>query len=251
MRIGPGRRAVAADPAARNLSSSSSTTGARTGESQARTTGRSTDPRGAPEWTSPGATNVDLKIVSAEVRTLLADIRTDATELQSKLQAEGLDSILAPTSFAGSARILNARRRLANIKRITDEYERTVIARFSEFPERIYGLNVSDELKEAAVHAFEARQSEVLRKLREIAQLHRSILGEADRLFVFMDGRIGRYKVSDRILFQNAADAERYTAHIERLQALGAKEERAVVENQKAALSRIASMERELIGVGQ
>lgn len=201
-------------------------------------------PRNAPRDSS----DPDFKIVSAEVRTLLADVRTDALELQTKLQAEGMDSILAPTSFAGRARILHARRRLANIKRITDEYERTVMARFDEFPDRIYELNVSDGMKDAALRAFQARRDDGLKKLREIARLHRAILIEADRLFIFMDSRLGRYKVSDQILFQNAADAKTYTAHIERLQSLGARQERFIAENQKAALDKLASIERDLAG---
>jgi hypothetical protein len=244
---------VQIEPARRTTTSARSSGtragGARTSRRSSATSGGSRGSSAPRAFPSPSA--ADLKMISAEMRTLLADIRTDAAELQERLRGQGLDTILAPTSFAGRTQILNARRRLTAIKRITDDYERTVKSRLEEFPDRIYELNVSDELKDAAVDAFQARQGDVLRRLREIAQLHRSILAEADRLFVFMDGRIGRYKVTDRILFQNAADAETYTTHIERLQALGAKEERAVVENQRAALNRIASMERELVEGGR
>ena len=72
-------------------------------------------------------------------------------------------------------------------------------------------------------------------------------LAESDTLFSFIESKIGRYKVSDRILFQDVDDAETYNDYIERIQKLAAKEARATVENQKAALSKLAAMERELL----
>ena len=214
-----------------------------------RTTGvRPTRTTPPPTPTTPRKpSRSDLRVVLGEVRSFLSEVRTDAASLQEQLREEGLDTLLAPTSFSGRTRILDARRRLANIKRITDEYERNIIDRFEGFPDRIRDLNVSGELKDEAVAAFTRSRGEGLRKLREIVQLDRAILVESDKLFSFMESKIGRYKVSDRIMFQDVDDAETYNGYIERIQALAAKEERAVVENQKAALSKLAAMERELL----
>ena len=222
--------------------------------SMSRSNGASISKPLAPRTPGAKATKVprkpsrtDLQVVLGEVRSFLSEVRNDAASLRERLDEEGLDTILAPTSFAGRTRILDARRRLANIKRITDEYEQNVIDRFESFPDRIRDLNVSGTLKEETVAAFSKSRGEGLKKLREIAQLDRAILSESDKLFSFMESKIGRYKVSDRILFQDVDDAETYNDYIERIQKLAAKEERATVENQKAALSKLAAMERELL----
>lgn len=188
----------------------------------------------------------DVKVVQAELRVLRAALRKDNADLRENLEAEGMKSILAPTSFATRERIKDSRRRLANLRRIVDEYERNVVARLDEFPARLRELDVVDGVKEATTTAFEKERADALKRYKEVARLDRAILAEADRLFVFMESRVGRFRVTDRLMFRDAADAETYTVYVERLQELGSQEEQAVAGNEKAVLGKLLSIEREL-----
>jgi hypothetical protein len=206
---------------------------------------RPKSPRNMPK-PGPKPVHPDVKVVQAELRVLRAALRKDGTDLRENLEAEGMTSILAPSSFATRDRIKDSRRRLANLRRIVDEYERNVVARLDEFPARVRGLDVADAVKEATLTAFEKEREESLTKFKEIARLDRSILAEADRLFVFMDSRVGRYRVTDRLVFRDPVDAETYTIYVERLQELGDQEKQAVVDNQQAVLGKLLLVEREL-----
>jgi hypothetical protein len=205
-------------------------------------------PKTPPRNTKPAAKPVhpDVKVVQAELRVLRAALRKDGSDLRENLEAEGMKSILAPASFATRDRIRDSRRRLANLRRIVDEYERNVVARLDEFPTRVNELDVVDGVKQATATAFEKERGESLVKYKEIARLDRAILAEADRLFVFMESRVGRYRVTDRLMFRDPADAETYTVYVERLQELAGQEEEAVAGNEKAVLGKLLSIEREL-----
>jgi hypothetical protein len=187
-----------------------------------------------------------VSVVAATMRTLVDELDEELAERNRRMGKDAIKSLLATNNFLNSKNFAEGKKRIEMLKRIGEDYEQRIIARYDHFPPRLRALDVPNEAKKQLMQAFDRARVANISKLREAAMYDRAVLGEVRELYAFIQSRVGKFSVSTQLWFRDPKDAAIYNSFVKRITDLGQQQQRATEQLHAVAFPKLTEIGKDV-----
>jgi hypothetical protein len=159
---------------------------------------------------------------------------------------DAIKSLLATNNFLNSKNFSEGKKRIEMLKRISDDYEQRIIARYDHFPPRLRALDVPSEAKKQLMQAFERSRAANISKLRESMMYDRAVLGEVRELYAFIQSRVGKFTVSTQLWFRDPKDAAIYNSLCKRINDLSQQQQHSTQQLHTVSFAKLTEIGKDV-----
>jgi hypothetical protein len=187
-----------------------------------------------------------IATVAVAMRTLVDELNDEVAEKQRRSGSDPIKALLAPKNFLNSRNFNDAKKRIDVLKRISEDYEQRVLARYDHFPPRLRALDIPSESKKQLIHAFEGSRASSIGRLREVMMYDRAVFAEVRELYAFIQSRVGKFSVSTQVWFRDPKDAAIYNSLVKRITELNQQQQRAAQQLQQASFAQLMELGKQV-----
>lgn len=187
-----------------------------------------------------------VSAIAATMRTLVDELDEELADRNRRMGKDPVKSLLATNNFVNSRNFGEGKKRIEVLKRVGEDYEQRILARYDHFPPRLRALDIPNEAKKQLMQAFERSRAASIGKLREATMLDRALLGEVRELYAFIQSRVGKFSVGNQLWFRDAKDAAIYNGFVKRINDLGQQQQRATQQLHEQSFAKLTEIGKEV-----
>lgn len=187
-----------------------------------------------------------VSVIAAAMRTLVDELQEELEDRNRRMGKDPVKSLLATSNFLNSKNFSEGKKRIEVFKRISEDYEQRILARYDHFPPRLRALEIPNEAKKQLIQAFERSRIANIGKLREAIMLDRAVLGEVRELYAFIQSRVGKFSVSTQLWFRDPKDAAIYNGFVKRINDLNQQQQRATQQLHGESFAKLTELGKEV-----
>ena len=187
-----------------------------------------------------------VSVIATTMKDLVEELDAELEEKQRRAGKDPVKALLSTNNFANSKNFNEARKRIEALKRISEDYEQRVMARYDHFPPRLRALELPNEAKKQLVQAYERSRASGVSKLREMMMYDRAVLSELRELYAFIQSRVGKFTVSNQVWFRDPKDAAVYNGLVKRVNDLSQQQQRASQQLHQVVFAKLTEIGKDV-----
>jgi hypothetical protein len=173
------------------------------------------------------------------------DMQNDMLEMNTEMEALGLDTMLKRETLQDAAHINGGKQRLQTMREILDRYEVRFRQRADDIPGKVAASGMDDSQKREFISGFNTTKDQGLRDISEFFTIERAFVSKTEELLDFMRGRQGRYKfTSDQVIFSSQRDVEVYNGYLTEINRIAQQENDWRLRAQSRSQEQLNKMQR-------
>lgn len=167
---------------------------------------------------SNGSEVAETKLLMSEMQKFAAESVAQIRSYQQRISAMIREGLVLPENLDTGEHLAQTKAKLAELRKLLDERDKVIDAKFEDLPRRLNALPISAAKKQSAIDGYNrsGRRSQEL--MHQIEAQDRQILGVASELTNFMESRLGEFKREDNdLVFKSGADVKTYNDFIDHI----------------------------------
>jgi hypothetical protein len=187
-----------------------------------------------------------VSVVAAAMKTLVDELDEELAERHRRAGNDPVKMLLATRNFLNSKNFNEGKKRIELFKRISEDYEQRILARYDHFVPRLRALDIPNDARKQLLQAFDRSRAAHISKLREAMMYDRAVLAEVRDLYAFVQSRVGKFTVSNQLWFRDPKDAAIYNGLIKRITDLSQQQQDATRQLHETVFAKLTDIGKDV-----